>query len=318
MHLQRLDDRGNGAAMKKTRKIPPKKSRKVLTKAPQLPVEEWHANIQEWLKVSTVLRDATALLAEIPALKATAENKAGAFREATWIRLKDHGDPVLQRTEMGKADAEGWQLPEWEELRRIEAVYAKAQEAGQTLLTATTHKLTCGLLRYPSYGFLLEWITSHMIQDQMVNSGQFGNPGYPDAYANQGQVINVMRNLRRALHSRDALLIVDMIESMIAETGRLGLNLPALRRAAERGKRMSPQAADMLELINYAERLELVNAELLKANKPFTPEQARLIAAAPELLAELKYLRNYARIIDIGDDTTARIDVLIAKAEGRS
>lgn len=43
---------------------------------------------------------------------------------------------------------------------------------------------------------------------------------------------------------------------------------------------------------------------------------ARLIAAAPELLELCKYLRNYARLADLGNDTIARLDATIAKAEG--
>ena len=35
-----------------------------------------------------------------------------------------------------------------------------------------------------------------------------------------------------------------------------------------------------------------------------------------ELLGELKYLRNYARLIDVSDETVKRVDAIIAKAEG--
>lgn len=41
---------------------------------------------------------------------------------------------------------------------------------------------------------------------------------------------------------------------------------------------------------------------------------ARLIAAAPDLLEMLKYLRNYARLIDISDETIGNVDAVIAKA----
>ena len=48
-----------------------------------------------------------------------------------------------------------------------------------------------------------------------------------------------------------------------------------------------------------------------------TETNARLISAAPELLEVVKYLRNYARLADLSEDTVQRIDAAIAKAEGR-
>ncbi len=42
-----------------------------------------------------------------------------------------------------------------------------------------------------------------------------------------------------------------------------------------------------------------------------------LIAAAPDLLELCKYVRNYARLADLSEDTTSRLDAAIAKAEGR-
>ena len=42
---------------------------------------------------------------------------------------------------------------------------------------------------------------------------------------------------------------------------------------------------------------------------------ARLIACAPEMYELLQYLRNYA-YLDLGDDTKARLNALLAKAEG--
>ena len=48
-----------------------------------------------------------------------------------------------------------------------------------------------------------------------------------------------------------------------------------------------------------------------------TVDNARLISAAPELLELCKYVRNYARLADLGDDTISRMDSAISKAEGK-
>jgi hypothetical protein len=42
-----------------------------------------------------------------------------------------------------------------------------------------------------------------------------------------------------------------------------------------------------------------------------------LIAAAPELLESVKYLRNYAHLADLSDITAEHLDKIIAKAEQR-
>lgn len=44
---------------------------------------------------------------------------------------------------------------------------------------------------------------------------------------------------------------------------------------------------------------------------------ARLIAAAPDLLEAVKYLRNYAHLADLSDMTAEHLDAIIAKAEGQ-
>ena len=45
---------------------------------------------------------------------------------------------------------------------------------------------------------------------------------------------------------------------------------------------------------------------------------ARLIAAAPDLLAALKLVRNWGRVEDLAQSEVASIDAAIAKAEGRA
>lgn len=44
---------------------------------------------------------------------------------------------------------------------------------------------------------------------------------------------------------------------------------------------------------------------------------AVLMAAAPDLLELVKYVRNYAQLADLGNNTVTRLDAAIAKAEGR-
>ena len=86
----------------------------------------------------------------------------------------------------------------------------------------------------------------------------------------------------------------------IRAPGPLGLNLPALRRAAERGKRMEiPQAADMLALLDLTQEL----VETLK--------HARKC---------IEWCRKNHKDIQSGDGVPIErfIDAAIAKAEGRS
>ncbi len=50
---------------------------------------------------------------------------------------------------------------------------------------------------------------------------------------------------------------------------------------------------------------------------PETLANARLIAAAPDILRALKYVRNYAHVADLSEETMQSMDAAIAKAEGR-
>ena len=66
----------------------------------------------------------------------------------------------------------------------------------------------------------------------------------------------------------------------------------------------------------WADRGLVAELNLYLHGSTVTGANARLIAAAPELLELIEYVRNHAYLVDLSEETIRNIDTVIAKIKG--